>query len=159
MRAVLLVAYLAALFFLPLGFRRREALRIRQTEEFLLLLRRVKREVACFSRPLPDICRRADLPALDAAGFFDALAKNDPATAFRLTSPALSLPADAAEALDAFFSGAGSSLKSEELAACEYTVGRLSQILEREKKDGAARVRLRSTLTLTGGLLFLLLVL
>ena len=85
MRGALFVAYLAALFFLPLGFRRREALRIRQTEEFLLLLRRVKREVACFSRPLPDICRRADLPALDAAGFFDALAKNDPATAFRLT--------------------------------------------------------------------------
>ena len=58
----------------------------------------------------------------------------------------------------AFFAGAGAPNKDEELAACDRAIAELDGIVSREKKDGAVRVRLRSTLILTGGLLFLLLV-
>ena len=54
--------------------------------------------------------------------------------------------------------GAGAPNKDEELAACDRVIAELDGIVSREKKEGAARVRLRSTLILTGGLLFLLLV-
>ena len=69
-----------------------------------------------------------------------------------------SLPPDAVELLGDFFSRVGSFLKAEEIGACDHAIGRMSELLEREKKDGAARVKLRSTLITTGGLLFLLLV-
>lgn len=157
MRWILLFGYLACLFLLPLRFRRREALRIRQTEEFLSLLTRIRREIACFSRPLPEICREADLPALSAAGFFDGLAEGDPLAAYRRAAPALLVSAETNELLRSFFSGAGASVKSEELSACDYAIGRLNELLAREKEDGATRVKLHSTLTVTGGLLFLLL--
>lgn len=158
MRWFLLAAYLACLFLLPLRFRRREALRIRQMEEFLSLLKKIKREIACFSRPLPDIVRSADLPALSAAGFFDAPKGSDPLASYLCAVPALLLPPDANELLSSFFSGAGASLKSEELGACDYAIGRLDELLAREKSEGTNRVRLHSTLIITGGLLFLLLV-
>lgn len=158
MRSALLFLYLGCLFLLPLRIKRREALRIRQMEEFLSLLTRIRREVACFSRPLPEICRADDLPALEKAGFFDRDPGTDLSAAFRRASPALSLSPDATALLDAFFSRAGSPLKAEEIGACDHAIGRLDELLAREKQDGAARVKLHSTLITTGGLLFLLLV-
>ena len=129
-------------------------------EEFLLLLRRIRREVACYARPLSEIFRDADLPALSSAGFFDRT--SDPAPhpgrAFRRAAPALLLPPDAFELLASFFSSAGASLKSEELAACDHAISGLDELLAREKRDGAVRLKLHSTLILSGGLLFLLLV-
>lgn len=158
MRWLFLVSYLVCLFLVPPGLKRREARSIRQTEEFLVLLRRIKREIACFARPLPEICRTADLPALRAAGFFDAAEEGDLLFAYRHALPALSLSPDAGRVLDGFFSGAGAPLKAEELAACDCAIGELGELLEKQKRDGAVRVRLRSTLILTGGLLFLLLI-
>ena len=158
MRGVLLAAYLGCLFLLPFRFRLREARKNRQTEELLTLLRAVRREIACFSRPFPEICRSLDLPALGAAGFFDALDGGDARDAFESALPSLSLSPAAVALLRSFFSTCGASVKSEELAACDHAIGRLDELLTQEKRDGAARVKLHSTLLLTGGLLFLLLV-
>ena len=158
MRWLFCALYLGCLFLLPLRLRRRENERIRQTSEFLLLMQKIRREIACFTRPLSDICRTAELPALKRAGFFDSLDSGDPLYAFRNAAPRLSLPPDAAALLDGFFAGAGAPKKDEELAAVDRVTTELEGILAREKKDGAARVKLRSTLILTGGLLFLLLV-
>ena len=102
--------------------------------------------------------KRVDLPALDAAGFFAALDGGDARAAFDSASPALSLSPDAAALLRAFFSSCGASVKSEEIAACDLAIGRLDELLMRERRDGAARIKLHSTLLTTGGLLFLLLV-
>ena len=158
MRWFLLFSYLACLFFLPFRIRRRESLGIRQTEEFLSLLTRIRREIACFSRPLPDVVRTADLPALRAAGFFVDPGETDLLAAFSRAEPSLLLPADAADLLASFFSGAGASMKSEVIGACDHAIGRLDELLAREKNEGIKRVRLHSTLILTGGLMFLLLV-
>ena len=158
MRWLVFALYLGCLSFLPLRLRRRENERIRQTEEFLLLLRTVRREIACFSRPLSEICRSANLPELKRAGFFDSLDTGDPLFAFRSAMPSLSLPPDAVSLLDGFFAGAGAPKKDEELLACDRVTEELDGILSREKKEGASRVKLRSTLIFTGGLLFLLLV-
>ena len=127
-------------------------------EEFLSLLSRIRREIACFSRPLPAIVREAHLPALSAAGFFDAQNGGDPLVSFLSASPALLLPPEAGELLGSFFSAAGSSMKAEELDACDHAIARLTELLAREKTEGANRLRLHSTLILCGGLLFLLLV-
>ena len=159
MRRLLLLCYLGGLFFFPFRLRRAEAKRIRATEEFLVLLRRVRREVSCFARPLSEICRSVDLPLLRAAGFFDASGPDDPRAAFRAALPALSLPPDAPPVLDAFLSGAGAPTPDEETAACDRAIAELETILSREKTEGINRVRLRSTLIISGGLMFLLLVL
>ena len=118
----------------------------------------MRREIVCYARPLPEICRSVDLPALDAAGFFAALDGGDARAAFDSASPSLSLSPDAAALLRAFFSSCGASVKSEEIAACDLAIGRLDELLTRERRDGAARIKLHSTLLTTGGLLFLLLV-
>lgn len=157
MRWLFLVSYLVCLFLVPLGLKRRAERSHRETGEFLALLRRIRREIACFARPLPEICRTADLPALRAAGFFDAF-DGDLLSTYRRTLPALSLSPEAARLLDGFFSGAGAPLKTEELAACDRAIAELGELLEREKNDRAVQTRLRSTLILTGGLLFLLLI-
>ena len=158
MRWLFAVLYLGCLSLLPLRLRRRHALRVRQTEEFLLLLKRIRREISCFSRPLPEIVRAADLPALSAAGFFDRENGGDPLVSFLCASPALLISPEAKELLGSFFSAAGASMKAEEIGACEYAIGRLDELLTREKTEGANRLRLHSTLIFTGGLLFLLLV-
>ena len=158
MRSVLLLSYLACLFFLPFRIRRRESAGIRQAEEFLSLLTRIRREIACFSRPLPDVVRSADLPALRAAGFYVAPGETDLLAAFSRAEPSLLLPAEAIELLASFFSGAGAPMKSEAIGACDHAIGRLDEMIAREKSEGIKRVRLRATLILTGGLLFLLLV-
>ena len=159
MRWLLLCAYLGCLCFWVFRIRRRENEKNEVTGEFLALLRRVRREIACFARPLPEICRAADLPALRAAGFFDRLDAGDPLFAFRSSLPALSLSPDAAALLDGFFAGAGAPSREEELAGCDRVIAELGELAAREKSDGAVRVRLHTTLTLTGGLLFLLLLL
>ena len=159
MRRLLLLCYLGGLFFFPLRLRKAEAKRIRTTEEFLSLLRRVRREVACYARPLSEICRSVDLPLLRAAGLFDAPGQGDPRAAFRAALPSLSLPPDAPPVLDAFFADVGAPTPDEETAACDRAIAELDAILTREKTEGANRVKLRSTLILAGGLLFLLLVL
>ena len=159
MRRLLLLCYLGGLLFFSLRLRKTEARRIRTTEEFLFLLRRVRREVACYARPLSEICRSVDLPLLRAAGLFDAPDPGDPRAAFRAALPALSLPPDAPPVLDAFFTGAGAPTPDEEAAACDRAIAELEAILSREKTEGANRVRLRSTLIISGGLMFLLLVL
>ena len=158
MRWLFAISYLACLSLLPLRLRRRHALRIRQMEEFLSLLTRIKREIACFSRPLPEIVREADLPALSAAGFSDKENGGDLLVSYLRASPALLLPPEAEELLGSFFSAAGSSMKAEELGACDHAIGRLDELLKREKTEGANRLRLHSTLIICGGLLFLLLV-
>ena len=158
MRWLVCALYLGCLFVLPLRLRRRANERVRQTAEFLLLLQKIRREIACFTLPLSEICRSADLPELKKAGFLDALDAGDPLIAFRYAAPRLSLSADAVSLLDGFFAGAGAPKKEEELSACDRMIAELDGILAREKRDGAAGVRLRSTLILTGGLLFLLLV-
>jgi hypothetical protein len=156
MRWLFCLLYLGCLAALPLELRRRESARIKQTSEFLSLMQRIRREIACYARPLSEICRAADLPELQKAGFFDALESGDPHAAFRRAS--LCLPADAFALLDGFFAGAGAPKKEEELAACDRVIAELDGIVAREKREVAARLRLRSTLILTGGLLFLLLV-
>ena len=158
MRWLFIVLYLACLSLLPLRLRRRHALRIRQMDEFLSLLTRIRREIACFARPLPEILRTVDLPALSAAGFSDRGNGGDLLVSYLRASPALLLPPEAAELLGAFFSSAGSSMKAEELGACDHAIGRLGELLTRERTDGANRLRLHSTLIICGGLLFLLLV-
>ena len=159
MRPLLLLSYLGCLAFFVIRLRKSEAKRVAATEEFLVLLRRVRREVACFARPFAAICRSLELPLLRAAGLFDAQGERDPQTAFRRAATVLSLPSDAESALDSFFSGVGAPTPDEEIAACDRTIAELDGILSREKKESAVRLKLRSTLILTGGLLFLLLVL
>lgn len=158
MRWLFAVLYLACLSLFPLRLRRRHALRLRQMEEFLSLLTRIRREIACFSRPLPEIVGSADLPALAAAGFFTEHNGGDPLVSYLSASPALLLPPEAAELLGSFFAAAGGAMKSEELGACDHAIARLSELLTLEKTEGANRLRLHSTLILCGGLLFLLLV-
>ena len=102
--------------------------------------------------------RAVDLPALRAAGFYVAPGETDLLAAFSRAEPSLLLPAEAIELLASFFSGAGAPMKSEAIGACDHAIGRLDEVIAREKSEGIKRVRLRATLILTGGLLFLLLV-
>ena len=159
MRTVLLVLYLLALPLFPLWLRRREALRLRQMEECLSMLRQIRREISCYARPLPEICRSLDLPTLSDGGFNPRESIDDPASSFRRAKNALLLPREATELLCSFFEHAGSGFRDEEVGGCDYYIDLLSEMTREEREEGPNRVRVKSTLVLTAGLLFLLLVL
>ena len=160
MKTAFLILYLIALPLFPLWLRRREALRLRQMDECLSMLRQIRREISCFARPLPEICRTLDLPTLSDGGFDPCESEDgDPASVFQRAKNTLLLPREASELLSAFFDHAGAGFRDEEVGGCDYYIDRLSELTREEREEGPNRVRVKSTLILTAGLLFLLLVL
>lgn len=132
-----------------------ESRRFKQAEGFLLLLRHVRMQIDCFSRPMPQILSdidprtRALCAAPEKAADFDEL----------LQGTRLLLDAEMCTVLFEFCDNLGKSYKEEQLRCCDYYIARLSPLCEKMREELPRRIRLAWMLppAMAGTLLLLLL--
>ena len=155
-RSVGLALFLCAHLALAYGFLRRERYRRSETEGLLLLLRALRGQIECFSRPWREVVAEFENDALEKCGFLPALREADFARALKQGGGAWE--ADVARTVTVFGDGVGKSYKDGQVALCDWALGELETVLKRQKEEGVRRARLSASLTLVGGLALLLLV-
>lgn len=144
---------------LALAHRLKAAARdgVAQTEAYLDLLRRIRRQIACYSRPFGEICRRLEPELLAACGFGEG-AQGDSFAAM-LDGAALCLPAEAERVVRGFAREFGQGYLAEQLALCDNAVAELDAIAEAARRRLPERLKLIRCACLCGGLAVILLLL
>ena len=147
--------FVGAFLTLAYGFLRRERRCRRETEGLILLLRALRGQIDCFSRPWREVVAEFENDALEASGFLPALRERDFSSAVKTSGD---WDRDVTHALSVFANGVGQSYKAEQVALCDWTLSELEAVAARQKAEGPRRARLSASLTVVGGLAFLLLV-
>ena len=148
---LLLGAFLA----LAYGFLRRERRCRRELEGLMLLLRTLRGQIDCFSRPWREVVAEFENDALETCGFLPALREKDFSSALEVGQGAWDT--DTARVLSAFANGVGRSYKAEQVALCDWALSELETAAKRQREEGPRQARLFASLTVVGGLAFLLL--
>ncbi len=133
--------------------------RVRQTEGFLLLIRYIRTQIACFRPTLGEIYDSFENRALLECGFLAALRERGFSSALRDTRPALYLDEEELKLLATFADEIGRSYSSEELALCDYTAREMEKAMEKRREEAPRRTRVASSLMMTGGLALVFLLL
>jgi hypothetical protein len=140
---------------LAYGFLRRERRCRREMEGLLLLLRALRGQIDCFSRPWREVVAEFENEALESCGFLPVLREQDFPRALERGRGAWD--AETARVLAAFGGGVGRSYKAEQVALCDWALSELEAAEKRQKEEGPRRARLSASLTVVGGLALLLL--
>lgn len=93
-----------------------------ELEGFISLLRRIRLEISCFSKPLPDIFAEFSCPSLDRTGFTEALREKGFTEAVVRTRHALSLSDEATDILLSFSGELGHGYCEDEIKRCDRAV-------------------------------------
>ena len=134
----------------------RERRRVLYAEAYLDFLRYVRGELHAYARPLGEVYRRCDSPALEENGFLPALrAGVSPGDAARGTAP--STDPCAMKILSDFGAAVGRGYLAETLACCDVYIGRMDTYAAGVREAAPARIRVRRTVALAGTALVLLL--
>lgn len=133
--------------------------RVRQAEGFLLLLRHIRTQIACFRTPVGEIYAGFENRALASCGFLAALRRDGFAAALRECRPGLYLGSEELALLAAFGDEVGKSYCEEQLALCDYTVGELESLFTKRRDEESGRTRVAHSLVITGSLMLILILL
>ena len=143
---------LGAALLLSHGITAEERRRVAQCRAYLTLLQRIRGQIACYQRPLGDICRTLEPKLYSACGFGvcgDSLVT-------MLEGADLCLPPGAEELLHRFGAELGQSYKAEQLAACDAAIAELAAICAGEEERLPHRIRLIRTAVVCGALALVL---
>lgn len=143
---------LGAALLLTHGITAGERRRVAQCRAYLTLLQRIRGQIACYQRPLGEICRALE-PELYAACGFGVCADS---LAVMLDGADLCLPSDAEGLLRRFGAELGQSYKAEQLTACDAAIAELAAICGREEERLPHRIRLIRTAVVCGALALVL---
>lgn len=138
-------------------FSRAETVRVRQYEGMLLLLRKIRTEIACFRTPTAAIYARFENDALAAAGFLPVLRQRGFSAALDDAGERLLLDGEDMRTLGAFAAGLGRSYPAEEIARCDRAIAELSAAYDRRRREAPGRARAALSLWLCGGAMLVLL--
>ncbi len=134
-------------------FSRMQNGRQRRLECFLQLMRQIENEISCFQTPLDDIYRRFEGEALEACGFLSCLREKGMEAALREKRAALSFSDEEWELLVAFSGELGKSYREEQLRGCDYYRRMLENYCREGRAELPSRLKLCRSLSITGGLL------
>ena len=126
--------------------------RIAQLEGFVLLVRRIREQIACFRTPQEQILAGFDDPALGRAGFLEVATREGMAAALSAVRDRLYLDESELAALSEFASGLGGGYAEEELVRCDLCLSRLTLALDARREALPKAARLYRTLVLSGAL-------
>ena len=141
-------------------YARFESRRVGQSEGFLLLLRHVRAQIACFHMPLARVWETFSCPELERCGFLPALRETgDFAAALERCRRGVWASADEMTLLRAFGSEIGRSYLEEQISCCDYYIGEFESAYARHRTERPARARLFRCLCVTGGLMLVILLL
>ena len=154
--AVLLCAI--AVFFCR-DYTRHQRQRLLQCEGFLLLLRRLRGQIECYSSPLEEALTDFENAALTECGFLPALKDGGFPAAIEKTRERLLLPPDSLRTLIAFGEGFGKSYREEQIALCTWTISELESAVAHVRRDSPRRAKMGRGLIISGGLALILVLL
>lgn len=154
------ILLLSGSLYLCFSFSVFERRRVQQCEGFLLLLRHIRAQIACFRMPLGRIWDSFSSAELQRCGFLDALRqKGDFAQALSCCKGQIWLSREELDLLYAFGGELGRSYFEEQVACCDYYIGELEQAYAQRRSEQPARTKLYRSLFLTGGLMLVIVLL
>lgn len=137
-----------------------ERRRVLQCEGFLLLLRHIRAQIACFRMPLDRIWESFSSAELKRCGFLDALReKGDFTQALLAVRGQIWLCREELDLLFAFGGELGRSYFEDQVACCDYYIGELEQAYAQRRVEQPKRVKLYRSLFLTGSLMLVIILL
>lgn len=148
---VLLTLYIGFLF------SRMQRGRQRRLECFLQLIRFIESEISCYQTPLDDIYRRFEGEALHSCGFLSCLREKGMSAALIECRASLCFSEQEFQSLLDFSAELGKSYREEQLRGCEYYRRILEEYCTSGREELPVRLRLCRSLTVTGGLLLVIL--
>jgi len=119
-----------------------------QTEAYAALVRLIRGQIACYSRPFGEISRRIPPPLRQACG----LPVEGGTLEAMLGAAKLQLPADAERIVRAFAAELGKSYKAEQLAVCDAAAAELDAIAAALRRHLPEKLRLIRCACICGGL-------
>ncbi|MFA5561730.1 MAG: stage III sporulation protein AB [Eubacteriales bacterium] len=151
------IVLLGMTLYLCISFSVFERRRMAQSEGFLLLVRHIKAQIACFRLPLGEIFHTFAHAELERCGFLPTLREGrDFAAALQAAAPAIWLSAEESGLLRAFAGELGRSYREEQVACCEYYAGELEQAYAQRRRDHPTRAKLYRSLFVTGALMLII---
>ena len=147
------VLLFAVTLYISLQYTVMERRRLLQAEGFLLLLRHIRTQIACFSDPLPEIYASFENRALSDAGFLTAVREEGMAAALSTCRDRLYLTEEETRSLSVFAEELGKSYRSEQISLCDSYIAEWERGYDDGKKEMPRRARLGRSLLLTGGLM------
>lgn len=126
--------------------------RLLQLEGFVLLLRSIREQIACFRTPTREILAAFQNPALERAGFLAAAKRDGMAAALEESRERLYLDGEELGPLREFSAGLGGGYADEEVARCELCLARLTEAVARRREALPKAAKLYRTLVLGGAL-------
>ena len=148
---------LSMTLYVALLFSNMQSRRQKNLECFLLLIRFIESEISCYQTPLDDIYRRFDGDALERCGFSAVLREKGLKEALVECKEALCLSDEEYRLLLDFSGELGKSYREEQLRGCDYYRRMLESYCNEGRQELPARLKLCRSLTLTGGLLLVVL--
>lgn len=126
--------------------------RIAELEGFLLLVRHIREQVACFRTPANEILASFHNEALARAGLLPLAPGTDLSAALSAACDRLYLDPDELAILREFADGFGRGYVTEELARCDLAVSRLEAAIGRRREALPRSCKLFRTLVMSGAL-------
>lgn len=136
------IVILAALF-LSTGLIRDYKANLRELEALYDMISYIRDNIEHLMKPLPDIFRTYTNDYLETCGFLPAVRKTDLRQAW--ANHRFSVAGEAHTLIEDFIETVGSGYRTEELRLCEYTLTRLSGIIEKSRAESANKIRLYKT--------------
>lgn len=131
--------------------------RQKRLECFLQLIRFIESEISCYQTPLDDIYRRFDGEELEKCGFMTVLREKGMGAALAERRGALCFSDEEYRLLVDFSGELGKSYREEQLRGCDYYRRMLENYCNEGREALPARLKLCRSLTVTGGLLLVVL--
>jgi len=98
-----------------------------ELEAFILLMRKIRAEISCFSRPLCEIYAGFESEVFERSGFIKALKENGLDYALDTAGDKLSLREENFAVLKQFAMAIGKNYRDEEIKTCDYYISQLSE--------------------------------
>ena len=154
------ILLLSGSLYLCFSFSAFERRRVLQCEGFLLLLRHIRAQIACFRMPHDRIWESYSSAELARCGFLDALReKGDFTQALLAVRSQIWLSREELDLLLAFGGELGRSYFEDQVSCCDYYIGELEQAYAERRSEQPKRVKLYRSLFLTGSLMLVIILL
>ncbi len=150
--------FLASLL-LSRAYSAAERKRLLVCEGLLSFVRFVREQVACFRTPTGDIYRSFFHKELEECGFLPALRERGFEAAVKRLGEENALSAEELRVLCGFAAMLGKGQTEGQLRLCDYTERALLEALGKRRENAPRQTRVFGTLSVTGGLMMIILLL
>ena len=150
---MIFVSALAFSYNRNVGISKRE----RVLTELFRLIEHIKLEIGCYLRPIREIAENFESNELSDNGFLSDMVTKGPHKAYRILSERIFLGEGAHRVLERFFSTLGMGYANDEMRLIDTTLKELGEMLRLEAENAPKAKKLSLTLSFSGALALIIL--